>query len=507
MVVPVKHALHMFQQNRYEAKRMIDWMKLEVKRNLIVKNSVPGILLVCGFILSFLKTPGIVVMSVLTLLLALAMIRVERDKEYIKPLVLTARVKRQILAMVVLNVVWMVGFLLLPIPCFMPFIAYYINWGLLFVMHAIMTPVEEGIKKGYFNEAKRILDEDTRLIKIGITGSYGKTSSKNILQEILSEKYYSLMTPASYNTPMGITRTVREMLKPVHEVFVCEMGADKVGDIQELTDFVHPTIGLVTSIGPQHLSTFKTMDNIIKEKMKMIENLPANGIGIINKDNEFIRNYQVKNKCKLVSYGIHEPADYFGANIQFTSRGSKFDVVYGDESYPFETKLLGEHNIQNILAAIAIARSLGVSWKELQAAVKKVKYVEHRMEIKVINGFTFIDDAFNSNPVGSALALECMSRMEPKRWVVTPGMIELGDKEYELNKAFGSKMKGCVDAAILVGVEQTKAIYEGLQEAGFDMNEVYVVATVKEAFRLVYTKASTKDTILLENDLPDAFNV
>ncbi|MCF0114369.1 MAG: UDP-N-acetylmuramoyl-tripeptide--D-alanyl-D-alanine ligase, partial [Erysipelotrichaceae bacterium] len=391
--------------------------------------------------------------------------------------------------------------------CLMPFVAYYINWVLLFVMHMIMTPVEEGIKKGYFNEAKRILDEDTRLIKIGITGSYGKTSSKNILQEILSEKYYSLMTPASYNTPMGITRTVREMLKPVHEVFVCEMGADKVGDIQELTDFVKPSIGLVTSIGPQHLSTFKSMDNIIKEKMKMIENLPSDGIGIINRDNEYIRNYEVKNNCKLVSYGIHEKADYFGDNIHYTARGSKFDVIYEGESYPFETRLLGEHNIQNILAAIAIGRCLNVSWKELQAAVKKVKYVEHRMEVKVINGYTFIDDAFNSNPVGSARALDVMSRMEPKRFIVTPGMIELGEQEYELNKAFGKKMKGCVDAVVLVGIEQTKAIYEGLQEAEFDMNEVYVVATVKEAFRLIYQKATPSDTILLENDLPDAFNV
>ena len=143
----------------------------------------------------------------------------------------------------------------------------------------ITMPMEEGIKNRYENDAREILKGDNdSLLKIGITGSYGKTSTKNIINDIIADNMYTLITPASYNTPMGITRTVREMLKPTHEVFVCEMGADKVSDISYLMDFVKPKYGVVTSIGPQHLNTFHNIDNIIKEKMQEIEMLPPDGV-------------------------------------------------------------------------------------------------------------------------------------------------------------------------------------------------------------------------------------
>ena len=224
-------------------------------------------------------------------------------------------------------------------------------------------------------------------------------------------------------------------------------------------------------------------------------------------DNEYIRNYHVKNNCQLVTYGIYHDADYQACDIVYSPKGSKFNVLYDGVKYPFETKLLGEHNIMNILAAIAIARYLGVDFDKLASSVKNVQYVEHRLEVKKINGYTFIDNAFNSNPSGASMSLKVMSMMPNKRFIVTPGLIDLGDKQDEINKDLGKQMKDQVDVVILVGPIQTKAIYDGLSESGFDMNNVYVTKTVKEAFALVYQLADTKDTILLENDLPDAFNV
>ena len=285
------------------------------------------------------------------------------------------------------------------------------------------------------------------------------------------------------------------------------MGADHVGEITSLMKFVQPSIGVVTSIGPQHLTTFGSQENIIKEKMQMMELLPKDGLGVLNYDNDFIRNYHLKNPVKTVSYGVKSrDVDYYADDITYTRMGSSFTVIHRDEHVRIETKLLGELNILNILSAICVARYLNVPWPTIQRAAKNMKQVEHRLELKTINGYRFIDDAFNSNPVGSAMALEVLSMMPNTRYVVTPGMIDLGSIQDEANKEFGRKMKGKADEVILVGEIQTKPIYEGLQEANFDMQRVIVVKTVKEAFDHIYRHALPSDTILLENDLPDAFS-
>ena len=511
IVLPTKHALHMFQQNRYELKRYTDWLKERISTSFFkyFKEFISLLLIIVSIFVNHpMISLGIVV--ALGLLILCVSIKNDKKKQLIKPLNLTWRVKRQLMVMIVLYLI-MYGVLMSQLPLhlmgIMLMIAHLSPWVLVYVMSVITEPIENKIKNKFMNMAKEILRTCPAKI-VGITGSFGKTSSKNILQEILSERYYSLMTPASFNTPMGITITVREKLKPIHEVFICEMGADHVGDIQQLADFVKPQIGIVTSIGPQHLNTFGSLQNIINEKMKLIENLPSSGTGVLNMDNEHIRSYHVKNNCKVVTYGIvSEDVDLRAVNLSYSSAGSTFDLMEKDGTLtPFRTKLLGEHNIANILAAIAVGLEMGITKEQLQRAVAKVNYVEHRLEVKKINGYTFIDDAFNSNPVGSSMALEVLKMMPGRRWIVTPGMIDLGEKQAELNKQFGMKMKDRADEVILVGVNQTKPILAGLKEAGFDKKHIHVVKTVKEAFAIVYAQASTVDTILLENDLPDAFN-
>jgi UDP-N-acetylmuramoyl-tripeptide--D-alanyl-D-alanine ligase len=316
------------------------------------------------------------------------------------------------------------------------------------------------------------------------------------------------MTPASFNTSMGVTIAIRNYLKPLHQVFICEMGADKVNEINFLTKFVENQYGLVTTIGPQHLNTFKTIENIAHEKMKMIENLPAGGVGFMNKDNDYIRNYPLKNPCKKVYYGIEqEDVDYRAVDIKYSPQGSEFVVLTANgERHQFQTRLLGEHNIMNILASIAIGIEMGIQWNQLKKAVKKVKYVEHRLEVKKINGYTFIDNAFNSNPVSAKVSLDILSGMPGKRVIITPGMIELGELEEEENRNFGRQMLGKVDKVILVGINRTKPIQEGLKETSFPTEDIVIVKTVKEAFDYVYNNMSKEDTMLIENDLPDVFN-
>ena len=502
MLVPSKHALHMFQQNRYELKRYTQWLK-NYKPDVVLPMALLGILY-----LFFHNTFGFICIIILLVVMGLILLTLEKNKSYIKPLVYTERVKRQIVVYTLLVLLILIPTLLGQAYFLIPLIVFFVPWLFIYLMGAITSPIEAAIRKHYMDDARRILKEHDSLKKIGITGSYGKTTTKNIIQSMIGEKYHSLMTPASFNTPNGITITIREQLKPIHQVFVCEMGADHVGDIEELVDFVQPQIGVVTSIGPQHLATFGSQENITNEKMKMIERLPKDGVGIVNYDNEFIRNYVIQNKdIKVIRYGIeNEDVDYRAKDITYTNKGSSFTVIMPEGELSIQTQLLGEHNVLNILSAIACAKVLDIDDITIQKAAKNMKQIEHRLEKKTINGYTFIDDAFNANPVGSKRALDVLSKMSGKRVIVTPGMIDLGEEQDRYNREFGEQMKDKVDMVILVGKTQTKAIQEGLKNVNFPEEDIYVVDTVQEAFKLVYTKCSKEDTILLENDLPDAFN-
>lgn len=510
-LVPMQHALHMFQQNRYEIGRYNSWVEDNVEGGA-KRAAIPAAVIVAvAFACMKLETDIILYICIgIALALSIFLIYRERKATYIKPLVYTGRVKRQIVVMSVFYVLFQ-EILLYQYRRFnlwwMLANSYFIPWILIYPMALVTTPIENAVKQRYINEAKTILKKHTGMTVIGITGSYGKTSTKNVVGSILSEQFNTLITPASFNTPMGITRTIREYLKPIHEVFVCEMGADHVGDIDYLMNFVEPQIGIVTSIGPQHLATFKTQDNITHEKMLMVEKLPQDGVGILNYDNEFIRNYKIQNPVKTITYGIHHTdCDYHAKDISYSPNGTKFTVVHENEEIPFETRLLGELNILNILSAIALARYLNVSWPVIQRGVREMKQVEHRLEQKRINGRMFIDDAFNANPAGSHMALQVLSMMPGKRFIVTPGMIELGKEQDKINRTFGADMKDKADVVILVGKHQTASIFEGLKLSGFAMSNVYVVDKVTEAFAIVYANATPDDTILLENDLPDAFN-
>ena len=504
-LVYVKNTLHVFQQNRYEFYRYTEW--LFDKNNVHYSNALVYVVLM---LLCFVVPKGVRLSSILliTVVFTYMVIKKEMKTEYVKPLVYTGRVKRQIVVYAILS--FIITFLLTKnlhnYLNLVGIISIYLPYLLIYLVAIITNPIENAVKKGFENEARDILKNDDNLIKVGITGSFGKTTTKNVVNDIISSKYLTLITPASYNTPMGITRTIREMYKPIYQVFICEMGADHVGEITYLMDFVKPKYGIVTSIGPQHLNTFGNLDNIIKEKMEEIERLPKDGVGIINLDNEYIANYKINNTCKVLSVGIeNDKADYCAYGIKYSNAGTTFKVKLDGKVATFKTILLGSHNVTNILCGIALARELGLSKEEIIDGVANIKQVQHRLEIKKINGFTFIDNAFNSNPVGCKRSLEVLSMMNGKRVIVTPGLVDLGKEEANENYAFGAYMKDRADNVILVGEKNTEAIYRGLKDSGFDMNNVKVVNSEKEAFNEVYTKYSVKDTILLENDLPDAF--
>ena len=369
-------------------------------------------------------------------------------------------------------------------------------------------PIEKAISEMYFRDAQRILRERKDLIKIGITGSWGKTSVKFILGTILEEKYHTLVTPASFNTPMGVTKVIRSKLEPGHRVFVSEMGARHVGDIKEMCRLVHPQIGLLTSVGPQHLDTFKTVERVAKTKYELIDALPEDGEAFFADDGDICRTLYEKTTVRKHLTGLDPEKDELWAEeIRYSPEGSTFLLCRGDEKTECTTQLLGELNIRNILLCASTALSLGLSMKQIARGIAKIRPVEHRLQlIRHPGGLNVIDDAFNSNIRGAKQAFQVLKQFPKKRVIVTPGMVELGEQEAEMNRAFGTAMADCCDTAILVGKKRSEAIAAGLKENGFPEESILVAASLEEAASMMREITGAGDTVLFENDLPDNYS-
>ena len=314
-----------------------------------------------------------------------------------------------------------------------------------------------------------------------------------------------LMTPESYNTPMGVVKTIRGSLKATDEIFVCEMGAKWVGDIKELCDIVHPHHGIITSIGPQHLESFKTLDAIKGTKFELADALPEGGMLFLNGDDENIDSY--KGDRKHISYSL-DNGDYSAFDIAVSERGTTFKVKAPDgETQEFSTKLIGRHNVLNIVGAIAVSHKMGIALKDLRSAVRKLEGVPHRLQLSDKGNMTIIDDAYNSNPSGTKAALEALSLFNGFKILVTPGMVELGSKQDELNREFGQNAADVCDYVVLVGEKQAVPIKAGLLDKNYDESKIYVASNINDALNHVYAINSQgkKKIVLLENDLPDNY--
>ena len=430
------------------------------------------------------------------------------EKKAKKPLVFTPRVKRLYAVSAVVYTLSLAGLRALVGETWVWLGLFPVLLPLWVALAGLLAwPIEKLISEMYFRDAQRMLRERPDLIKIGITGSYGKTSVKFILGTLLSEKYQTLVTPSSFNTPMGVTKIIRTKLQPAHQVFVAEMGARHVGDIREMCRLVHPTYGVLTSVGPQHLDTFKTIERIKKTKYELMDAIPPEGCCFFPDDGDICRElYDRTEKDKRLCCVHPGDADVWAEDITVSPAGSNFLLCTKDDRIRCETRLLGEHNIQNILLAATVCLRLNMTLKQIVRGISRLEPVEHRLQLIPSTGVTIIDDAFNSNPRGAQAALEVLRQFSGRRIIITPGMVELGGEEAAFNRAFGRKMASCADVAILVGRRHTQPIAEGLREEGFPEENIHPVGSLTEAAALLRILGRAGDVALFENDLPDNYS-
>ena len=513
LVLELRRDLMMLQQNSYRSERYMGWLRQSGDTTAVSRLLSYIILLLClnlpleNFALICMIVYGVCRTCQLAV------------KKYKKPLVMTPRARRLFVTQLILSAIIVFAaagyfsFSGRDVMCYAAVVAvmtlYCLSHAITLAALWLLKPVEKRINARFYNAAAQRLASMPDLRIVGITGSYGKTSTKHYLHRILSEHFDTLMTPGSYNTTLGVVRTINEMLKPYNEVFIVEMGAKQVGDIKEICDLVHPGMGIITAVGPQHLQTFHTIENVRDTKFELADALPADGLAVVNNDFEQCAGRDVTN-TRCIRYGVSHPegCDFTARNIQYSPTGTDF-TVEGPDGFELKlhTHLVGECNISNLIAAVIVALEMGVPADKIRYAVGTIQQVEHRLQMRPAgNGVTIIDDAFNSNPSGSRMALDVLAMMKGgNRIVITPGMIELGDMQFELNKEFGRHMAQCCDYAFVVNDYNAEAILTGLRDAGFPEERVKTAPTFKQAYAQAMEVAVPSSAILIENDLPDTF--
>lgn len=335
--------------------------------------------------------------------------------------------------------------------------------------------------------AKRKISKLKNLRVIGITGSFAKTSVKEMLAIILAEKFRVCRTPQNWNSEIGVAKAILRYLQPEHEIFIAEMGAYKRGEIQEICQLARPEIGVLTGINEQHLALFGSLSEIKKTKYELIKALPKKGLAVFNADNQFVRQLAKQTK---------KPKRLYSLEAVKRLRVNKKTVSFQWQEHGFSLRLLGSFQVSNFLAAGTVARELGLSWLEIKAASAKIKPLKGTMAPFIgLQGAFFIDDSYNANPAGFFGALDYLEKQQGRKIVITAGMIELGVKAIAIHRRIGRRLAQTVDWLILTKPDFVK-------EMGQKVKKVTVEENPEKLALFLAKEIRPDDIILLEGRLP-----
>ena len=533
MLIRGGYLLHSFQQNGYRINEFAWWLARRWSSMLFPAPHL-GIILLSLASLHYLEpvltTSAAAVILFLFTVFVFGNISDYKSEKVKKPLVFTARMIR-------LAAVFLFLSLLLPVigsayafhtgVLFPNMHALVIAWVfadlvlpyLLIISSALIYPLESIIQYRYKWMAGRKIRSMPDLKVIAITGSYGKTSTKFLIDAVLKERYRVCTTPGSYNTPMGICKVINNDLQPGDQILILEMGARYVGNIDELCRIASPDIAVITNVGVAHLETFGSLDAIAKTKGALLRYLKPGGLALLNGDDENVRGMPIRDGVPVVYAGMTAEKNHiYSDSAHYDENGCTFSIsVDPDETgvigrgihqERLSMPLLGQHNIHNALLAAGVGLALGLRLPTIRVALSKVSPVAHRLELKKRNGVIVIDDAFNSNPVGARNAVSVLSGFKTgRKYIVTPGMIELGGLQREENYKLGLWIaEHAPDHVYLVGREQTKPLFDGLKEGCYPEEQITVVKSLFEANDLLEQRLSSGDVVLYENDLPDTYS-
>lgn len=504
------HTLGFFQQEEYDRLRFLKW----IWQKKFFDKVATALLLTLFFTLSTFFPVSILA----TLLLAgFILYEKKQTKKKKRKLHFTQRLKRILGVTIFLQSVFFCGFSVgvfflkqNPHLLFLAGAALFLTVPVFVVIaDTILSPYEKKIQRYFLNEAKAHLKRVDPLV-IGITGSWGKTSTKGIISHLLSLLCGpTFKTPKSYNTLMGVSKSLREELSLGCEFAVIEMGAYRKGSIAKLCDFVQPKIAVVTAVGNAHLERFGSQENIFLAKSELPQSLAPGGIFIGNGDDPFVR--KMAESLKDVTsyfYGFDalQPLDLKIEHSCFSGQGTCGYFIYKEERYFIDLPLFGKCFFSNAAAAFLVAVSLGASPEMAARALGTLKQTPQRLEREERNGVVILNDGYNSNVEGFKNALEVLIHTKGKRKiVVTPGIIELGEEREEVHRKLGQAIVKSADLFVVVGPTNKKAFLEGVAKERGEEHKVRYFATRNDAFAFLKSEEKAGDVVLIENDLLDTY--
>ena len=374
--------------------------------------------------------------------------------------------------------------------------------ALLVLANTLLSPFEKKNNARYLKQAKTKL-QSANLLRIGVVGSYGKTSVKNILASILSQKYSVVVTPESYNTPMGIAKTVNCFGVETAEVFIAEMGARREGDIAELCEFVEPDYAIFTGVCRQHLETFQTEENLLNAKCEIVKGVKRTvvcGESLRGKiQNCATLTPDEKAKCLFVDMAKI-------SNLRLEPTKTTFTIQLGEERLDIKTTLLGDSAVENITLAVTMAYALGLTKTEIALGLETVKPIEHRLSLIENGGVYILDDAYNCSERSAREAVAALCRFEGRKFIVTPGIVECGVLEETINAELGARLaQANLDRVLLVGQTLVQSIKDGYLKAGGNPERLTVYPCLEDATAVLSKELRVGDAVLFLNDLPDRY--
>jgi UDP-N-acetylmuramoyl-tripeptide--D-alanyl-D-alanine ligase len=498
--------LRYFQQEGYEHLRFLRWVGV---RSLT--DPAFWLAIASGFLFLFDTLLSVVLFTVGAIVLGL----VQPDPRHSGkiPLRLTWRARRVLTVAVVLA---LAGFVLVTrayvdAEVRAPLVAAAVMFPVLpltlVLANLVLAPYERSTQRAYYADAVRQLAHVHPFV-IGITGSYGKSSSKAMLAHILQFHAPTLAASGSINTVMGVTRHIREDLVPGHRFMVVEMGAYAVGSIRRLCALTPPAAGLITAVGDMHLERFGSTDAIMRAKSELAQAIPPGGILVVNADSpNALRIAQQTTHCRVLTYGEQHSGDVDTRveQIRFTKQGTHFVLRTATDAYTCFTPLLGRPLILNLAGAFTLAVAVGVDPEVAVASFRTLKPVANRLEVVEDAGVTWIRDAYNSNQFGFRAALEVAADLPvTRRFLVTPGVIELGPEQHAVNRALSREAAAVCDNTLVVSDTNRAAFVEGHRDANRD-ERLIAVPNRTAAFQWLHEHLREGDLAILENDLPDLY--
>ena len=493
------YLLTLFQQNHYDKIKFLKNLKSYYFKKIYQYHYYLGLI----FLIFAIFIEDIYIITLILLISSFVYIN-----HYVIKLKITKRIIRLIITVFLL-------FITISILSFKINLLVYLNivvLPLIIVTASVLNkPIELFINKYFTIKAVKKLNR-IKPVKCAITGSFGKTSCKNIIKSLISDTYNVYSTPYSYNTLMGLSKSINNDLTSSHEIFIMEMGAFKNGEIEEMTKHFKPEIVLITEVGMQHMSTFKSIENILNAKFEITKYLNSKDYLVLNYENPYIRNYDLKdiNTTNIYTYGINY-GKYRAKDIEFLESITKFSIYKdNDLLFTLKMKLLGRHNVLNVLGSLVMLEALKekgicISNDKLRKKVYNLKPFDHRLEYKEQNNFHIYDDSYSSNVVGFKNACEVIYAQNSVKVLITPGIVDGGYYDKMLNQTIANYITKDFDDICLI--ENKSIIY--IEEV-LKLNNIRYqkFSSFKMAYSYIMSKYNnTKEivNILIENDLPDCY--